>query len=581
MAEKVSLVIDGKSVSVPSSITIFEAAEGLGIEIPVMCHVKGVIPSGFCRICSVEIETEGKAKMVASCNTGVQEGMKIVTSNEKIITLRKKLIETFLNRSTSVPLLQKWAKKYGMDVPGFEEIPNECIQCGLCVRTCKELTGADVFGYEEGSKIPVPQREEKCIVCGACAHVCPSGYIRMEDEEGRKLVHSEIQLGPNRAIYVPTLQAVPNIPVIDVESCIHFKTGKCGVCASVCPTGAVDYSQKEEEIEIEVGNIILATGYKLFDCARMPEYGYGKYGNVLTSMEFERMCCASGPTGGKIFKEDGIEPKSVVMIHCIGSRDINYHEYCSRVCCMYSLKYAHLIKEKIPHAEVFNCYIDLRCFGKGYEEFYNRLLEEGVRFIRGKPSAVSDYPVFEEEKGKLIVIVEDTLMGEVKRIPVEMVVLGAGIEAGADTPRLARIFSCSEGRDGFFIEKHPKLAPVNTATDGVYIAGTAQGPKDIPDTVAQGGAAASAVLSAINKKQVEIEAATAFIDEEKCSGCKICNSLCPYNAIEFDEEKHVSRVNDALCKACGTCVAACPSAAINNKQFSDKQIMAEIEGVLL
>lgn len=581
MSDKVTLTIDGKQVTVPKGMTVRDAADSAGIEIPVLCHVKGVEPSGFCRICTVEAEEDGKSRMIASCKALAEDGMKIITSSEKVLNVRKKLIENFLKRSTSTPVLRKWAEKYSMEVPDFNERPHECIQCGVCVRVCKELVGQDVFLYEEGSKVPVPARAENCILCGACAYHCPSSCIRMEDSKGRKLIHSEIGPGPGASIYVPTLQAVPNIPVIDRASCIHFRTGKCRVCSLVCPTDAVEYNQKEEEVEIEVGSIILTPGFKLFDCSRIPEYGYGKLPNVISSLEFERMTCASGPTGGKIYMENGNPPESVAILHCVGSRDTNYNEHCSRVCCMYSLKYAHLLKEKLEDVTVYNCYIDMRCFGKGYEEFYNRLLGEGIRAIRGKASAVSAYPINDNEKGKLIVIVEDTLLGEVKRIPVDMVVLAAGLEAGADVPKLSRIFSCSEGKDGFFIEKHPKLAPVSTATDGVYIAGTAQGPKDIPDTVAQGAGAASAVLSVINKKFVEIEASTAVIDEERCSGCKVCNSLCPYKAIEFIEDKKVSRVNEALCKACGTCVAACPSAAITNRQFSDEQIMAEIEGVLI
>ncbi|MGD1048280.1 MAG: 4Fe-4S binding protein, partial [Candidatus Krumholzibacteriaceae bacterium] len=276
---------------------------------------------------------------------------------------------------------------------------------------------------------------------------------------------------------------------------------------------------------------------------------------------------------------DGRTPKSIGIIHCIGSRDKDYHEYCSRVCCMYALKFAHLIKEK-TEAEVYNFYIDLRCFGKGYEEFYDRLLGEDVRFIRGKVGEITDMPIHEGEQGKLVVRVEDTLVGVVRRIPVDMVILCTGLEAPRGLRELAKMCSVSIGKDGFLIEKHPKLGPVSTATDGVFIAGACQSPKDIPDTVAQASAASSAVLSMIMREKIEIEAATAEIDGEKCSGCRICNNLCPYLAIRFDEEKKVSVINEALCKGCGTCVAGCPSNAIKAKHFDNRQIFAEIEGIL-
>jgi len=246
---------------------------------------------------------------------------------------------------------------------------------------------------------------------------------------------------------------------------------------------------------------------------------------------------------------------------------------------MYSLKYAHLIKEKTD-ADVYQMYIDMRCFGKGYEEFYERLSEEGVNFIRGKVAEVTENTAGEGE-GKLIVSCEDTLLGSIIKVPVDMVILSVALEAQPDAENVARLFNISQGADGFFLEKHPKLDPVATTTDGVFVVGCCQGPKDIPDTVAQASAAAARVLAMISKGSVEIEAATAVIDEELCSGCKICNSLCPYNAISFDEEKKVSRVNEALCKACGVCVAACPSVAIIGKHFTNKQIMAEIEGVLV
>lgn len=412
--------------------------------------------------------------------------------------------------------------------------------------------------------------EDKCNGCGVCVTKCPW----KADSE------FDLGLSERKAIYTPFAQAVPNIPVIDTEHCAYFLKGKCRACEKFCELGAIDFEQVDQIVEIEVGNIIVTTGYDPFDPTPITQYGYGKLDNVYTGLEFERICNAVGPTSGKIVLKDGSEPKSVAILHCVGSRDENYHEYCSRVCCMYALKYSHLIKERTD-AEVYQMYIDMRCFGKGYEEFYKRLSEEGVNFIRGKAAEVTDRAINEDEKGKLIVCGEDTLLCKTIRVPVDMVILATALEPRSDAAEVAKLLTITQSADGFFLERHPKLDPVATMTDGVYIAGCCQSPKDIPDTVAQASAAATRVLALISKGRVELEAATAVIDEEKCSGCRICNLLCPYSAISFIEDEKVSRINEALCKGCGTCVAACPSAAITHRQFTMEEITAEIEGVLV
>jgi len=373
---------------------------------------------------------------------------------------------------------------------------------------------------------------------------------------------------------------VPNIPVIDMELCVYFKTGKCRACEKFCEAKAINFEQEDEIVEVEVGAIIVATGYDAFAPSVITQYGYGRYDNVLTALQFERMCNASGPMGGQIKLKDGSEPKSVAIIHCVGSRDKNYHAYCSRVCCMYALKYSHLIKEK-TNAEVYQMYMDMRCFGKGYEEFYERLSDEGVIFIRGKVGEVTARTITEDEKGKLVVVCEDTLLGAMIRVPVDMVILCTALEARSDAEEVARLFNISRSADGFFLERHPKLDPVATMNDGVFVGGCCQSPKDIPDTVAQASAAAARVLAMISKGKVEIEAAIAAIDEELCSGCRICELLCAYKAISYDEEKEICQINEALCKGCGVCVAACPSGAIAGRHFTTEQIMAEIEGALV
>ncbi len=421
----------------------------------------------------------------------------------------------------------------------------------------------------------------KCNGCGMCMEKCPY-KAPSEFDQG---------LSQRRAIYVPFAQAVPNKPVIDPATCVRFKGKKCKTCIKFCEPGAIDFEQKDSVEEVTVGSIVVATGFQPMDAKKIPQLAYGRHPEVYTALEFERLNNAAGPTQGKILTKDGRVPQSVAILNCTGSRDTNYHEYCSRVCCMYALKYAHLIKEKLHEATVFDFYIDMRCFGKGYEEFYRRLQDEGVRFIRGKAAQVfggKEYKAIANAAGfidgledhQLVVQAEDSLLGKLIRVPVDMVVLTPAVEARADADEVGRKFLVSRGADGFFLEQHPKLAPVSTTNDGVYIAGACQGPKDIPDSVAQGSAAAGKALGLIARREVEVEGTTASVVDELCSGCKCCLTLCAYNAISFDADRHRSSINEVLCKGCGTCVASCPSSAIKAKHFTDEQIFAEIEGLM-
>ena len=463
------------------------------------------------------------------------------------------------------------------------------LDCSACILTPKmSLVGShpyielmsysevvEVSGYIGNFRVKIRKKaryidEALCTGCGLCQEKCP-WKVDSQFEAG---------LGKRKVIYTPFPQAVPNIPVIDREHCAYFLNGTCRACEKFCEAKAIDFEQEDKLVEVEVGSVILASGFSVFDPTPIYQYGYKRLENVITSLEFERMVNSSGPTGGNIVLKDGSTPQRIAIIHCVGSRDEKYHEYCSRVCCMYSMKFAHLIKEH-TQAEVYEFYIDIRSFGKGFEEFYNRVLREGTIFIRGRPAEITNIAEKPDEAGKLIVQFEDTLAGLQRRLPVDMVILSCALEPQPDAGALARLFNISRSADGFFLEKHPKLDPVATMTDGIFVVGCCQGPKDIPDTVAQASAAAAEVLAMVSKGKVEIEAATAVADERICTGCQICKLVCPYSAISFDEEKEVCRVNEALCKGCGACVSGCPSDAITLNHFTNEQILAQMEGMLI
>lgn len=465
------------------------------------------------------------------------------------------------------------------------------LDCAACILTPKMVTAGShpnielltwseverVDGYVGNFTVTIKEKPryvitDLCTGCGICWEKCPKKVIDDVFEAG---------LGYRKAVYTPFAQAVPKYPVIDTENCTFFQNGKCRACEKLCPTNAIDFSQQEKYRTVTVGNIILATGFDVFDARRIPQYGYGRLANVFTSIEFERMCNAAGPTNGAIVLRDGVTtPQSVAIVHCVGSRDRHYNNYCSVICCMASLKFAHLVKERTG-AKVYNFYIDMRTAFKEYDEFYQRLLEEGALFVRGRVAEVTDAARMPGEEGKLIVQAEDTLAGRQRRIPVDMVVLAAGLEPRADSSQVAKTFGISCSANGWFIEKHPKLDPVSTMTEGIFIAGVAQGPKDIPASVAQGAAAAARVLSRIGKGEIELEPVRATVDAQKCSGCRICNNLCPFNAIIFHEDLMVTEINHALCQGCGTCVAACPAGAISGTGFSNEQILSQIEGLLM
>ena len=355
---------------------------------------------------------------------------------------------------------------------------------------------------------------------------------------------------------------------------------ECMQCVDACEVQAIDHQMEEEIVSLDVGAVVLATGFKIFNPTPIVQYGYGRFPEVYTSLEFERLSNATGPTAGKILMKNGKPPEKVAIVHCVGSRDILYRKYCSRVCCMYSLKIAHLVRDKTG-AEVWNFYIDIRSPGKLYEEFYSRVQEEAVRFIRGKVTEITDIPDNPADQGKLTVVAENTLADHILRVPVDMVILSVGLEPAKDSDDVGRMTGVSRDADGWFNELHAKMAPVSTPIAGVFLAGCCQGPKDIPDTVAQSIGAAGEAIALLAKGTVKTRAEISYIDPDICSGCKTCMDVCAYSAITFDEARNISVVNELLCQGCGSCSAACPSSAAGVKHFTDQQVMGEIESLLL
>jgi len=471
------------------------------------------------------------------------------------------------------------------------------LDCSACILTPKMVDAANhpninlvtysevekVDGYVGNFDVTIRHKARsidmtKCTGCGTCWEKCPT-KVPSEFDLG---------LGLRKAIYTPFPQAVPNKPVIDRENCRYFKTGKCMVCQKVCPTGAVDYTQEDRLETMRYGAIVVATGFDLFDDSVYGEYGYGQYPDVISGLHFERMINASGPTAGKIKRpSDHKEPKTVVFIKCVGSRDeAKGKPYCSKTCCMYTAKHATLVREKIKDSQAVVFYMDVRTPGKNYDEFYQRAVNEyGVQYVRGRVSKVF------ESRDRLIVRGEDTLLGRPVEVEADLVVLATAMIAREDAGELARKLGISYDQHDFFSEAHPKLRPVETHTAGIFLAGACQGPKDIPDSVAQASAAAAKVCGLLSREEMPTEPIVSAVTEAICSGCGQCIPICPYKAIEFKTitervhgksiERRVASVNTGLCQGCGACTVACRSGALNLKGFTNEQILAEVDAVCL
>ncbi len=473
------------------------------------------------------------------------------------------------------------------------------LDCAACILTPKMVEAAQnekikIYAYSEveavkgfvgNFHVTIRKKaryvkEDVCTGCGLCTEKCP-----------QKKVPNDFNLGldTRRAIYIPFAQAVPKIATIDADYCTMLKTGKCGVCSKVCTAGAIDYKQQDTLVEQEYGAIVVATGFNPIKLDKFDEFAYSQSPDVVSSLEFERLMNAAGPTGGTLLRpSDGTHPKTLVFVQCVGSRCDGTEKgkpYCSKICCMYTAKHAMLCREKYPDTDVYVFYIDVRTPGKNFDEFYRRAVEEyGVHYIKGMVGKVVP------ENGKLKVQASDLIGGRQLHIDADMVVLAAAIEPDETARPLATMLTASMDTNDFFTEAHPKLRPVESPTAGIFLSGACQGPKDIPETVAQAGAAASKVIGLLAKDHLTCNPCVAQPDEMMCNGCSNCEKVCPYGAITYiDKEfrgpnrttliRRVAQVNPAVCQGCGACTVACMSGAMDLKGFSNKQIMAEVDAI--
>ncbi len=434
----------------------------------------------------------------------------------------------------------------------------------------------EVSGFVGNFRVVVTKKaryvvEKDCTACGDCVPVCPVA------------VPDEYQQGfsSRRAIHIPFPQAIPSSYVLDMESCLGNNPIACGKCLEACDKQCIDFDMQDETIEFGVGAVVVATGMDVYDPSVMDEYGYRSFENVITSMEFERLICAGGPTGGHFVRPTDREtPASIGFVQCVGSRTTNPlgNPYCSNICCMNTVKDTLLLREHYPEMEIKVFYLDIRAFGKGFEDLYRRSRESGVRYIRGLPGRVEEDP----QTRNLTVTVENTLTGRVEEHELEQLVLSVGVVPRRDSEIVRKLLTLSRTGDGFFLEAHPKLQPVDAPTRGVFFAGCCEAPKDVKESVTQAGAAATRGGILLQAGEVKIEAITSTIDNELCNYCGRCARVCPYNAISFPskKEKRYPVVTEAACAGCGTCSAECAPDAITMRHFTDAQIMSQIDALL-
>jgi len=513
-----------------------------------------------------EVPITRKALIIGGGVAGIQAALDLADTGYKVYLVEKepsiggmmaRIDKTFPTMDCSICILAPKMSDVGHH-PNIELLTNS------------EVT--EVKGYIGNFKAKVLKKPryvtKDCSACGECTKVCP---IAVPNE-------FDVGLAIRHGIYTPFAQAVPATYIIDMNVCLN-KEGVvvCDRCMKACERQAVKYEMKPETVEFEIGTIVVATGADVFDPSTIPHYSYGKYPNVITSLEFERLINAGGPSAGHLLRpSDKQIPKRVAFIQCVGSRsDRNGRLYCSNVCCMNTIKDSLLIKEHWPETEIYVFYVDIRAYGKGFEDLYKRARKEGVKFIRGLPSEI----VEDKTTRNLWLFGENTLQKELYKVNADMVILSVGLESRKDSEIIQRLLTLSRNQDGFFLEAHPKLRPVDAATGGVFFAGCAESPKDIKDSVTQASAAAARAGILMAKGKINVEAITPIIFEEKCKACGLCAKVCPYNAITLNKELKRIEIAEASCGGCGTCSAECPFGALTQSHFTDEQITAQIDAI--
>ncbi|MEM0007069.1 MAG: CoB-CoM heterodisulfide reductase HdrA2 [Candidatus Bathyarchaeia archaeon] len=514
----------------------------------------------------IEVPIIRKALVIGGGVAGIQAALDLANTGYKVYLVERepsiggmmaRIDKTFPTMDCSICILAPKMSDVGHH-PNIELLTNSEV--------------IDVKGYIGNFRVKVLKKpryvKEDCSACGECSKVCPMTAPN-EFDAGLAL---------RRAIYTPFAQAVPSTYIIDMSLCLN-KDGVmvCDKCIKACERQAIDFTMKPETVELEVGTIIVATGADVFDPSALPQYGYGKYLNVITSLEFERLINAGGPSGGRLVRPGDMKvPKRVAFIQCVGSRSNRTgRTYCSNVCCMNTIKDSLLIKEHWPETEIYVFYVDIRAYGKGFEDLYKRAKKEGVIFIRGLPAEIIE----DKKTRNLWLIGENTLLKESYKMNFDMVILSVGLEPRKDSEVIQRLLTLSRTQDGFFMEAHPKLRPVDAATGGIFFAGCAEAPKDIKDSVTQASAAAARAGILMANGKVTVEAITPILDVEKCKACGLCTKVCPYNAITLNKELKRIEIVEAACGGCGTCAAECPSDALTQNHFTDEQIIAQIDAV--
>jgi heterodisulfide reductase subunit A len=520
----INLTINGKAVTAEEGKYILQVARTNNIDIPALCYHRALEPFGGCRVCTVEITSKGRKRLVTACNYPVEEGLEVATNSETVIKGRRMILELLLARCPNVPLIQELAKSYGIEKPRFKLEDDNCILCGLCARICEERIGVSAISFSgRGLKrkidTPFHVHSEICMVCGSCASVCPTGAIKLEDITKLKPTpipsEFDVGLGSRKPIYTPFPQAVPRIPVIDPERCVHLRTGKCRTCEVFCEAGAIDFDQKDEIIELEVGAVILIAGGSLYDVSGLTEYGCGRLPNVVTSIEFERILSASGPFQGVLQRpSDGVPPQKIAFIQCVGSRDAKHNRpYCSSVCCTYAIKEAIIAREhSVVPLDITIFFMDMRTYGKDFDRFYERAEKEsGIRFVRSKVSSIEAV----DSTGDLAVkfAAED---GVIKTEKFSMVVLSVGFQSSPELVDFAKKMGIQLNPYGFCQTK--PFSPMETSKPGVFVCGVFSAPKDIPETVMQASGAAGEISTFLAPARKTLTKEKEYPPEKDVSG---------------------------------------------------------------